>query len=171
MERWVWRSTAQKGCIFGLSGLPMAPFLFEIGLDIDWICAKCLIFYYIFSLNYLLVVEKYICIPILNTWYGFKKKESSKNKWFRYRLQICIFSASGLILGGGQNFRPASILNSSWVPLWLWITEFYLFRILCYGYNMNHVCSCRSFTKVKCHQSSCYNPIKTQNVIITSFEK
>ena len=29
VERWVWGCAAQIGCFFGLSGLPMAPFLFE----------------------------------------------------------------------------------------------------------------------------------------------
>ena len=29
MERWVRGCAAQIGCFFGLSGLPMAPFLFE----------------------------------------------------------------------------------------------------------------------------------------------
>ena len=29
VERWVWGCATQIGCFFGISGLPMAPFLFE----------------------------------------------------------------------------------------------------------------------------------------------
>ena len=44
VERWVRGCAAQIGCLFSLSGLSMAPFLFEIGLDIGHVFAKCLIF-------------------------------------------------------------------------------------------------------------------------------
>ena len=44
MERWVQECAAQMGRIFGLSGLPMAPFYLKIGLDIGRVFAKCLIF-------------------------------------------------------------------------------------------------------------------------------
>ena len=44
VERWVQECAAQKGRIFGLSGLPMAPFYLKIGLDIGRVFAKCLIF-------------------------------------------------------------------------------------------------------------------------------
>ena len=44
VERWVQECVAQIGCIFGLSGLPMAPFYLKIGLDIGRVFAKCLIF-------------------------------------------------------------------------------------------------------------------------------
>ena len=44
VERWVQECVAQIGRIFGLSGLPMAPFYLKIGLDIDRVFAKCLIF-------------------------------------------------------------------------------------------------------------------------------
>ena len=41
------------GHIFGLSGLPIAPFYLKIGLDIGRIFAKCLIFDEFFPLAYL----------------------------------------------------------------------------------------------------------------------
>ena len=44
LERWVRGCAAQIGHLFGLSGLPMAPFLFENCLDIGRVFAKCLIF-------------------------------------------------------------------------------------------------------------------------------
>ena len=44
VERWVQECAAQMGRIFGLSGLPMAPFYLKIGLDIGRVFAKCLIF-------------------------------------------------------------------------------------------------------------------------------
>ena len=44
VERWVQECTTQMGGIFGLSGLPMAPFYLKIGLDIGRVFAKCLIF-------------------------------------------------------------------------------------------------------------------------------
>ena len=34
VDRWVRGCAAQIGCLFGLSGLPMAPFYLKIGLDI-----------------------------------------------------------------------------------------------------------------------------------------
>ena len=41
------------GCLFGLSGLPMAPFSYlKIGLDIGCVFAKCLIFDEFFPLVY-----------------------------------------------------------------------------------------------------------------------
>ena len=43
VERWV-QEFAQKGRIFGLSGLPMALFYLKIGLDIGRVFVKCLIF-------------------------------------------------------------------------------------------------------------------------------
>ena len=45
VERWIWVCVAQTGCLFGLSGLPMAPFFhLKIGLDIGHIFANSLIF-------------------------------------------------------------------------------------------------------------------------------
>ena len=44
VERWVHECAAQIGRIFGLSGLPMAPFYLKIGLDIGRVFAKCLYF-------------------------------------------------------------------------------------------------------------------------------
>ena len=44
MERWVQQCAAQMGRIFGLSDLQMVPFYLKIGLDIDRVFAKCLIF-------------------------------------------------------------------------------------------------------------------------------
>ena len=44
VERWVQECAAQLGRIFGLSGLPMAPFYLKIGLDIGRVFAKCLIY-------------------------------------------------------------------------------------------------------------------------------
>ena len=44
VERWVQGCAAHIGRLFSLSGLPMAPLLFEIGLDIGRVFAKCLIF-------------------------------------------------------------------------------------------------------------------------------
>ena len=40
MERWVRGCAAQIGCLFGLSGLPMAPFYLKIGLDIGCVFAN-----------------------------------------------------------------------------------------------------------------------------------
>ena len=42
VERWVQECAAQIGRIFGLSGLPMAPFYLKI--SIGRVFAKCLIF-------------------------------------------------------------------------------------------------------------------------------
>ena len=43
MERWVCKYEAQIGCLFGLSGLLMAPFLYlKTELNIDCNFAKCL---------------------------------------------------------------------------------------------------------------------------------
>ena len=44
VERWVQECAVQIELIFGLSGLPMAPFYLKIGLDIGLVFAKCLIF-------------------------------------------------------------------------------------------------------------------------------
>ena len=44
MERWVQECVAQIGCLFDLSGLPMAPFYLKISLDIGRVFAKYLIF-------------------------------------------------------------------------------------------------------------------------------
>ena len=41
VERWVQRCAAQIGCFFGLSGLPMAPFLFENWFRYRSHFAKC----------------------------------------------------------------------------------------------------------------------------------
>ena len=49
VERWVQECAAQMGRIFGLSGLPMAPFYLKIGLDIGRVFAKFLI-----SMNFFL---------------------------------------------------------------------------------------------------------------------
>ena len=48
VERWVRGCAAQIGCFFGLLGLPMAPFLLKIGLDIGRVFVKCIIFYEFF---------------------------------------------------------------------------------------------------------------------------
>ena len=53
VKRWVQECAAQIGRIFGLSGLPMAPFYLKIGLDIGRVFAKCLIFDDFFPLAYL----------------------------------------------------------------------------------------------------------------------
>ena len=44
VEMWVRGCAAQIGCFFGLSGLPVAPFLFENWLDISCVFAKYIIF-------------------------------------------------------------------------------------------------------------------------------
>ena len=53
LERWVRGCAAQIGCLFGLSGLAMAPFYLKIGLDIGRVFIKCLIFDDFFPLVYL----------------------------------------------------------------------------------------------------------------------
>ena len=64
MERWVQECAAQIGCFFGLSGLPIAHFLFEIGLDIGHDFAKCLIFDEIFLWFTYRLSKSTLCIPI-----------------------------------------------------------------------------------------------------------
>ena len=44
MERWVWGCAAQIRCFFDLSGLAMAPFLFENWFRYRSRFAKCIIF-------------------------------------------------------------------------------------------------------------------------------
>ena len=43
MEKWVSGCAAQKGCLFDISGLPMALLYLKIGLDLAQDFAKCLI--------------------------------------------------------------------------------------------------------------------------------
>ena len=92
MERWVRGCAAQKGCFFGLSGLPMALFYLKFGLDIGCVFAKYIIFNE-FCLN----------------------KCPSLNKWFRHRLQICVFSGFSyrvVVETSGHTSVPSSKLST-----------------------------------------------------------
>ena len=106
VERWVQECAAQMGRIFGLSGLPMAPFLFENWFRYRSRFCKMLNFRWIFPLAYLIGCQK---VPIHPNSHGKKywfdlKKGPSRNKWFRQRLQIFVFS--GLVIGWWLKLGP-----------------------------------------------------------------
>ena len=84
MERWVRGCVAQIGCFFGLSGLPMAPFLFENWfIYIGHVFAKCIIFDEFF-LEFTYRLSK-TTFASQFTWQKVLiglKKDPSRNKWF-----------------------------------------------------------------------------------------
>ena len=116
VERWVQECVAQMGRIFGFSDLQMVPFYLKIGLDIGRVFAKCLIFDEFFLwLTYRLWKSTYasqftwlkvlICL----------KKGPSRNKWFRHRLQIFVFS--GLVIGWWlKRWAGLPYPTQIWVP-------------------------------------------------------
>ena len=87
-----------------------------------------------FPLVYLQVVKKYSCMLIYmvksTDWF---KKGPSRNKWFRHRLQICIFS--GLVIGWWSKLWAAHSSNSKlstprvkyspfkWAPFEIWFPK------------------------------------------------
>ena len=77
----------------------------------------------------------------------FQKKGPSRNKWFRHRLPIYVFS--GLVVGGGRNFGPdiRTQLKFEYPPgftytkpwktaVWLVITDTYLHI----SHVIQHIC-------------------------------
>ena len=116
VERWVRGCAAQIGCLFGLSGLPMAPFLFENWFRYRSRFCKMPNFLWIFPLVYLQVVKKDLFIPIYmvksTDWFT---NGPSRNKWFRHRrLQICVlwFSYRVVVETLGRTFVPNSKLST-----------------------------------------------------------
>ena len=115
VERWVRGCAAQIGCFFGLSGLPLAPFYLKIGLDIGCIFAKYIIFNkFSFSLPIGCQVLMHANLHGRKYWLALKKGPS-RNKWFRHRSQICVFS--GLVIGWWSKLWAAHPYpTQSWVP-------------------------------------------------------
>ena len=71
----------QKGCLFGLSSLPMTPFYLKVGSDIGLVFAKYIIFNNFFPLILDLVVKKVLVHPDIhgsNTDWLKKKKALRK---------------------------------------------------------------------------------------------
>ena len=88
VERWVRGCAAQIGCFFGISGLPMAPFLFENWFRYRSRFCKMHNFRWIFPLVYRYSLSKSTTFASKFTWQKVLvglKKGPSRNKWFRHR--------------------------------------------------------------------------------------
>ena len=111
VERWVQGCAAQIQCLFGLSGLPMVPFLLGKWLRcIGCIFAKCLIFdKFVVWFTYTLSKSMHPNLHGKKVLSGLKRCPS-RNKWFRLRhmLQICILSGLVRVVVKilGQTFVP-----------------------------------------------------------------
>ena len=87
----------------------------KIGLDIGRVFAKCLIFdkfslWFTYRLSKSTYASQFTWLKVL---IGLKK-DPSRNKWFRHRLQICVFS--GLVIGWWSKRRVAhQYPTQSWV--------------------------------------------------------
>ena len=98
VKRSVQECTVQIGLISASQVYQWPLFYLKIGLDIGLVFAKCLIFDE-FSSGLPIGCQK---IPMHPNLHGKKywfvlKKGPSRNKWFRHRLQIFVFS--GLVIG------------------------------------------------------------------------
>ena len=102
VERRVRGCASWIGRLFSLSGLPMAPFLFE-----NWFRYRsrfCKKLQYIFDQFFLWFTYRLsksdLCIPIYmvkrTDWFN-KGPFNFRKKWFRHRFQIFVFS--GLVIG------------------------------------------------------------------------
>ena len=106
VERWVRGCAAQIGCFFGLSGFPMAPFLFENWFRYRSHFRKMHKFRWIFPFSLPIGCQKVLMHPNLygkKYWLVLKRVLQEVNG-----LVIgCKFASSlVLLLGGGRNFGP-----------------------------------------------------------------
>ena len=117
MERWVRECAAQIGCL-STSQVTNDPFYLKIGLDIGRVFAKSLIFNVFFLWFTYRLSKRYLRIPIYMVKVGLLfglKKGPSRNKWFRHRLQNCVFS--DLVIGWWSKLLAAHPYpTQSWVP-------------------------------------------------------
>ena len=106
VERWVRGCAAQIGCFFGLSGFPMAPFLFENWFRYRSHFCKIHNFRWIFPFSLPIGCLKVLMHPNLygkKYWLVLKRVLQEANGF----VIGCKFASSLVLLqGGGRNFGP-----------------------------------------------------------------
>ena len=116
VERWVRGCVVQIGCFFGLSGLPMAPFLFESWFRYRSRFSKIYNFWWSFPLVYLQVVKKYLRMPIYmvksTDWFKKRAFQETNGLDIRQKLAFSLVSYRVVVKTSGRTSVPNSKLST-----------------------------------------------------------